>query len=114
MAVLIAHDLQQLGFKVTFQPIEFNTLITKIDDTRDYECILMGLAPGTTPDPSTGMAVVKSDGYTHQWFPRQTKPSTDWEARLDYLMDEQNKTLDYAARKKSTMRSRRSSLSNSR
>ncbi|MEI9864200.1 MAG: hypothetical protein WDN00_06535 [Limisphaerales bacterium] len=111
---MIAHDLQQLGFKVTFQPIEFNTLITKIDDTRDYECILMGLAPGTTPDPSTGMAVVKSDGYTHQWFPRQTKPSTDWEARLDYLMDEQNKTLDYAARKKSTMRSRRSSLSNSR
>jgi len=98
-AVLIAHDLQQLGFKVTFQPIEFNTLITKINDTRDYQSILMGLAP-TSTDPSGGMAVVKSDGYTHQWFPRQTTPSTDWEARLDHLMDEQNRTLDYAARKK--------------
>ncbi|MEJ0091296.1 MAG: ABC transporter substrate-binding protein [Limisphaerales bacterium] len=98
-AVLVAHDLQELGFKVTFQPIEFNTLITKINDTRDYECILMGLAP-TSTDPSGGLNVVKSDGYTHQWFPRQPTPSTDWETRLDYLMDEQNKTMDYAARKK--------------
>jgi len=99
VAVLIAHDLQQLGFKVTFQPIEFNTLISKIDDTHDYECILLGLAP-TSTDPSGGMPVVKSDGFTHQWFPRQTKPSTEWEARLDQLMDEQNRTLDYASRKK--------------
>jgi peptide/nickel transport system substrate-binding protein len=99
-AVLIAHDLKQLGFKVTFQPVEFNTLITKIDDTHDYDCVLLGLAPDTSPDPSGGMNVVKSDGYTHQWFPRQKTPSTDWEARLDYLMDAQTKTLDYTERKK--------------
>ena len=47
-----------------------------------------------------GMNVMKSSGYTHQWFPRQTTPSTDWEARLDDLMDAQNKTMDYAERKK--------------
>jgi peptide/nickel transport system substrate-binding protein len=99
VAVLVANDLQNLGFKVTFQPIEFNTLITKIDDTHDYECVLLGLyATGT--DPSLGMNVIKSSGYTHQWFPRQTAPSTDWEARIDYLMDAQNKTLDVAERKK--------------
>jgi peptide/nickel transport system substrate-binding protein len=100
VAVLIAHDLKQLGFKVTFQPVEFNTLITKIDDTYDYDCVLLGLAPDTSPDPSGGLNVVKSDGYTHQWFPRQKTPSTDWEARLDYLMDAQTKTLDYMERKK--------------
>jgi len=99
VAVLIANDLQNLGFKVIFQPVEFNTLITKIDDTHDYECVLLGLyATGT--DPSLGMNVMKSSGYTHQWFPRQTAPSTDWEARIDYLMDAQNKTLDFAERKK--------------
>ena len=99
VAVLIANDLQNLGFKVTFQPIEFNTLITKIDNTYDYECVLLGLYE-TGTDPSLGMNVVKSSGYTHQWFPRQTAPSTDWEARLDDLMDAQNRTLDLAERKK--------------
>jgi len=99
-AVLIAADLKELGFHVIFQPIEFNTLITKIDDTHDYDCVLMGLAPGTSPDPSMGMNVIKSEGFTHQWFPRQKSPSTDWEARLDYLMDETTRTMDFAARKK--------------
>jgi peptide/nickel transport system substrate-binding protein len=99
-AVLIAADLKNLGMNVIFQPIEFNTLITKIDNTYDYDCILMGLAPGTSADPSDSMNVIKSNGFTHQWFPREKTPSTDWEARLDYLMDAQMKTLDYAERKK--------------
>jgi peptide/nickel transport system substrate-binding protein len=98
-AVLIQADLQKLGFKVIFQPVEFNTLVQKIDDTHDYDCILMGLAGGAA-DPAFHANVVKSDGFTHQWFPRQKSPSTDWEARLDYLMDAQIKTLDFAERKK--------------
>ena len=59
----------------------------------------MGIGGGGT-DPSFSMNVIKSDGFTHQWFPRQKTPSTDWEARLDYLMNAQNKTLDFAERKK--------------
>ena len=46
------------------------------------------------------MNVVKSSGFTHQWFPRQKTPATEWEARLDYLMDAQMKTLDLNERKK--------------
>ena len=102
LAVLIASDLQKLGMKVIFQPIEFNTLITKIDDTCDYDCILLGLQPGigTAGDPSDSMNTLKSDGFTHQWFPREKTPSTDWEARIDRLMDAQMQNLDYAGRKK--------------
>jgi peptide/nickel transport system substrate-binding protein len=98
-AVLIASDLKKLGFNVIFQPVEFNTLIGKIDDTHDYDCILLGFGGGSS-DPVGSMNIVKSDGFTHHWFPRQKAPSTDWEARLDYLMDAQMKTLDYAERKK--------------
>ncbi|MGD0350339.1 MAG: ABC transporter substrate-binding protein [Verrucomicrobiota bacterium] len=98
-AVLIKSDLEKLGVKVIFQPIEFNTLITKIDDTHDYECMLLSIGGGGA-DPSAHMNVLKSDGFTHEWFPRQKMPSTDWEARIDHLMDEQNKTLDNTARKK--------------
>ena len=98
-AVLIQADLQKLGFKIIFQPVEFNTLIHKIDDTHEYECVLMGLAGGGA-DPAFQANVVKSSGFTHQWFPREKTPSTDWEARMDELMDAQMKTLDFAERKK--------------
>jgi peptide/nickel transport system substrate-binding protein len=98
-AVLIQDDLQKLGFKVVLQPIEFNTLIHKIDDTHVYECVLMGLY-GDGTDPSFQANVIRSDGYTHQWFPREKTPSTDWEARIDRLMDAQMQNLDYAGRKK--------------
>jgi peptide/nickel transport system substrate-binding protein len=99
VAVLIQSDLQKLGMKVICQPVEFNTLVSKIDDTYDYDCVLLGLAGGGT-DPSSNMNVLKSSGFTHQWFPRQKTPSTPWEARLDELMDAQMKTLDYPTRKK--------------
>jgi peptide/nickel transport system substrate-binding protein len=98
-AMLIAADLEKLGFKITFQPLEFNTLINRIDVTYDYDCVLISLG-GAGTDPSSNMNVVKSTGYTHQWFPRQTAPSTPWEARLDYLMDAQMQTLDFSERKK--------------
>jgi len=98
-AVLIKADLEKIGVKVIFQPIEFNTLISKIDDTYDYDCVLLGLGGGAA-DPSAQMNVIESSGFTHEWFPRQKHPSTDWEARLDSLMDDQNKTFDFQRRKK--------------
>jgi peptide/nickel transport system substrate-binding protein len=99
MAVLIASDLQKLGMKIIFQPVEFNTLITKMNDTCDYDCILLGWAPSLA-DPADGMNILKSSGFSHEWFPREKTPSTEWEARIDYLMDAQMQTLDYAGRKK--------------
>ncbi len=98
-AVLIQNDLQKIGMQVTPQSIEFNTLVSKVDVTHDYDCVLLALGGGGA-DPSDSMNVIKSSGFTHQWFPRQTTPSSDWEARLDYLMDAQNSTLDFNERKK--------------
>ncbi len=33
------------------------------------------------------------------WFPQQKQPATAWEARIDTLMNDQLKTLDFAKRK---------------
>jgi len=98
-ALLIVSDLQKLGFKVIYQPIEFNTLVNKIDATYNYDCILLGLAGGST-EPGSYMNVLKSNGSMHEWFPRETAPSSPWEARIDSLMDAQMQTLDFAERKK--------------
>ena len=99
-AILIAADLNKLGFNVIFQPIEFNTLISKLDNTYDYDCVLLSFSPDTSADPADSMNIIKSGGYSHEWFPRQKTPSTAWEARMDQLMDAQMQTLDMAERKK--------------
>lgn len=98
--VLAQNDLKKLGMNVIYQPIEFNSLIDKIYNACDYECAFTVLGSGSVVDPSGAMNVLKSSGFTHVWFPREKTPSTDWEARIDALMDEQLNTLDEKERKK--------------
>jgi len=101
-AVLIQDDLKKLGIKLIYQPIEFNALIDKLQNSYDFDCFLLSIGPSANDsmDPSSGLNVLKSNGYTHQWFPRQKTPSMEWEARIDFLMDAQLKTLDVVERKK--------------
>lgn len=98
-AVLIQSDLEKLGMTVTFQPIDFNTLVDRLDNLHNFECVLMVMG-GDSTDPAFNMNVLKSSGFSHEWFPRQKSPSTAWEARIDYLMDAELKTLDFNERKK--------------
>ena len=99
IATLVAAALKQLGIQVTPEAADFRTLLTRINVTMDYECATMGLGGGGL-DPASQMNVLKSDAPLHQWFPSQQHPSTDWEAKLDSLMDAQLHTLDFAQRKK--------------
>jgi peptide/nickel transport system substrate-binding protein len=96
---LIQDDLKKLGIKLVCVPLDFRSLVEKINFTCDYECALMGLGGGGL-DPASQMNVLRSSEDLHQWFPRQQTPSTDWEARIDSLMDAQMRTLDFAQRKK--------------
>jgi len=98
VAVIIQSDLKKLGIKLNFKPVDFNALVSMIDDTFDYDAILLGLGGGGT-DPAANMNVLKSEGFTHFWFPRQKSPATPWEARIDQLMNAQLKELDEAKRK---------------
>jgi peptide/nickel transport system substrate-binding protein len=98
-AAIIVGELRKLGLKVDFQPLEFRALVGKINGTFDYECVLMGLGGGGL-DPASQLNVLKSGEYLHQWFPNQKTPATEWEARIDTLMDAQMRTLDFGERKK--------------
>lgn len=99
IAALIADDLEKLGIKFNPEPVSFPALLRKINVDLHYESASMGLGGGGL-DPASQMNVLKSDAPLHQWFPSQQHPSTDWEARLDSLMDAQMRTLDFAERKK--------------
>jgi peptide/nickel transport system substrate-binding protein len=79
--------------------VDFRTLLEKVNGTFDYECALMGLGGGGV-DPASQLNVLRSSDELHQWFPFQKTPATDWEARIDALMDAQMRTLDFTQRKK--------------
>jgi peptide/nickel transport system substrate-binding protein len=98
-AVIIQQDLAKIGLKVVWRPVDFNTLIDKTSNSFDFDCFSLGWGGGP-PDPTYGMNVMLSSGFTHTWFPQQKVPATDWEARIDYLMSAQLKTLDMDERVK--------------
>ena len=98
-ADMIRGDLGKLGIKLIYMPIDYRALVERINVSFDYECALMGLGGGGG-DPASQMNVLRSSEELHQWFPLQKTPSTDWETRIDSLMDAQMRTLDFAQRKK--------------
>jgi peptide/nickel transport system substrate-binding protein len=98
-ALMIQEDLKKIGINLTYVRVDFPTLIEKVNKTFDYECALMGLGGGGV-DPASQLNVLRSSEELHQWFPFQRTPATDWEARIDALMEAQMRTLDFPERKK--------------
>jgi len=96
--LLIAGDLLKLGIQVDYSPLDFNTLATKVTETFDYDAILLSVSHDDT-DPAGGMNVMLSSGTTHLWWPQQKFPHTEWEKRIDELMNLQFKTFSYEERK---------------
>ena len=83
IAAIIRHDLQSLGMKVNFLALEFNTLVTKLNATYDWDAIILGLTGGV--EPHFGKNVWDSGGQLHMWYPKQKEPATKWEKRIDEI-----------------------------
>jgi len=50
-------------------------------------------------DPSAEMALWLSRAPLHLWHPAQSQPATEWEARIDHLMESQLASTDDEYRK---------------
>ncbi len=92
ICVIFKQDLENLGIKVNYQPLEFTTLVEKVDATFDWDCVMMGLTG--TIDPNDGSNFYRSSGNLHMWNPNQKTPATPWEAEIDKLMDEGAAEMD--------------------
>lgn len=99
IGALIQNDLQKLGIRVDFTPLEFSSLISKITETFDYDACLLGPVYLDT-DPTAQMNVWLSSAPNHQWFPNQKKPATAWEARIDELMKDEATAMNPHQRKR--------------
>src|SRR5882757_7843487 len=99
MATIIQDDLSQLGMDAHVVPLEFRAVVDRVFNTYDYEASIMGLGGGDA-DPNPEMNVWLSNGGTHLWHLGETKPATDWEGRIDQLMQKQLVELKYKERKR--------------
>ncbi len=64
IGVMVKQDLEELGMKVNFKPVEFNSLVNKLVSTFDWDMVIMGLT-GSPLEPNGGKNVWLSDGRLH-------------------------------------------------
>lgn len=105
IGVMVKQDLEDLGMKVNFKPIEFNSLVNKLVNSFDWDLVIMGLT-GSPLEPHNGKNVWYSNGSLHlfnQRSPEETANSytkIPWEAQLDKIMDEASLKIKFEDRKK--------------
>ena len=101
MGVSIKQDLSKIGITLNFKPMEFNTLVNKLVNTLDWDCVLLGFT-GSPLEPHGGLNVWHSDGTLHV-FNKKNQDSgqivSDWEKRLNIIFEKAALELDFDKRK---------------
>lgn len=103
IGVMVKQDLEDLGMKINFKPVEFNSLVNKLMSTFDWDMVIMGFT-GSPLEPNGGKNVWMSDGALHIFNQRLEKdlnsPKFDWEKRIDYLYNQGALAVKFEDRKK--------------
>ena len=102
IGVMIKQDLEDLGMKVNFKPIEFNSLVNKLSNTIDWDMAIMGLT-GSPLEPHDGKNVWMSTGPLHLFNQRPQGQNTNdhypWENELDEIFETGALKLTFNERK---------------
>ena len=103
IGVMVKQDLEDLGMKVNFKPVEFNTLVNKLVNTYDWDMVIMGLT-GSPLEPNGGKNVWMSQGTLHMFNQRPAGYAKDdrysWEKEMDELFIKGALATDFETRKK--------------
>ena len=92
-ASIIMDELSNIGIKVNIRVVDFQKQVEMLFTSFDWDSTLISLS-GANVFPSQGSNVWPSTGNLHLWNPNQATPATDWEARIDYLYNEGQYTID--------------------
>lgn len=101
--VSIKEDLAELGIKVNFKPIDFNSLVNKITNSLEWEAVLMGLT-GSPLEPHGGNNVFCTFGALHLFNQRTESDKKNpkilpFERELDEIFASGALELDFDKRK---------------
>ena len=108
IGVMIKQDLEDLGMKVNFKPIEFNSLVNKLTNSYDWDMVIMGLT-GSPLEPHDGKNVWTSNGSLHMFNMKNSEVGNEklkvenniypWEKELDEIFEQGALKLTFEERK---------------
>ncbi len=102
LGVMLKQDLEELGMKVNFKPIEFNSLVNKLTNSYDWDMAIMGLT-GSPLEPHDGKNVWTSKGTLHMFNMHDNNSESDsiypWEVELDKIFEQGALKLTFDERK---------------
>ena len=101
----IKQDLAKIGIQVDYTPLAFGTIVNKLSDSLEWECVLLGLTGGV--EPNNGATVWSPEGRLHMFNqnpppgsdPIQGRTVSDWEQEIGDLYIQGAQELDEAKRK---------------
>lgn len=102
IGVMIKEDLSELGMKADFKPVEFNSLIGKIQNTFKWDAVILGFT-GNPLEPHSGKNVWYSQGSLHIFDQRISENDRDlreFEKKIDEIFDKAVSTTNFDERKK--------------
>jgi peptide/nickel transport system substrate-binding protein len=91
MGSQIKQDLDLLGIDVDFTPIAFSLLIDKIDNSLQWDALLIGFTGGVEPNDGANFWSVDGGSHIFNLKPQAGKPQitdrvvADWEKKIDDL-----------------------------
>ena len=92
ICLIVTDDLQNAGLKVTFQPIDFNTLVDRLTSST-IQMVLLGLSGSS--EPNGGANIYRSTGGLHFWHYSAAKGDIyDIELLIDELLSAGVATFD--------------------
>lgn len=105
MAAQLKQQLSKIGIQVDLNPINFNILVDKLDNSLDWECLLLGFTAGVEPHSASNFWL--PDGGSHLFnqkpqpgrAPIEGREVTDWEAEIGSLYIQAAQELDEGKRK---------------
>jgi len=95
---IIQDDLTKIGMKVNLLPVEFNTLVSKLSVSKEWEAVIIGLTGGI--EPHGGKNVWMSNGQLHLWNLYPGNQITEWEKELNEIFEKGAKELNPEKRKR--------------
>jgi len=97
MGSLVKHDLEDIGFKINFLPLDFNNLVGKINSASGWEMVLIGLTGGIEPHFAKNVWSYK--GALHLWN-RSGRPLAAYEEEIETIFNRAAMSTDDEMRKR--------------
>ena len=101
----IKNDLEKIGMKIDFNPVDFRIISDKLDNSKQWDATILGFTGGAEPNSAINLWATDGDSHLFNKGPSaEEKPFVgreiaDWEQKIHDLMIQGAQELDETKRK---------------